>query len=145
MLPPDCSLEPQCVNCSQPHTVDSKLCSQWKTEKQIQEIKTHKNITYVEAGKLIVPQLIQTYAKAAKPSIVNNSTQTDGNITKIKCPPLNLLQPLSSLPTRETCHRAWPVMTMRRTDVKLTRLRIGHPLRGSPSLGEYGFHAPEVP
>ncbi|GFY09323.1 uncharacterized protein TNCV_1941331 [Trichonephila clavipes] len=42
--------------------------------------------------------LVQTYAKAAKPSIVNNSTQTDENITKIKCPPLNLLQPLSSLP-----------------------------------------------
>ncbi|GFY00718.1 uncharacterized protein TNCV_2141101 [Trichonephila clavipes] len=95
---PDCSLEPQCINCSQPHTADSKLCPQWKTEKQIQEIKTNKNITYVEARKLIVPRLVQTYAKAAKPSIVNNSTQTDENITKIKCPPLNLLQPLSSLP-----------------------------------------------
>ncbi|GFV06900.1 uncharacterized protein TNCV_2916601 [Trichonephila clavipes] len=94
----DCSLEPKCINCSQPHTADSKLCPQWKTEKQIQEIKTHKNITYVEARKLIVPQLVQTYAKAAKPSIVNNSTQTDENITKIKCQPLNLLQPLSSLP-----------------------------------------------
>ncbi|GFX25511.1 uncharacterized protein TNCV_1407771 [Trichonephila clavipes] len=95
---PDCSLEPQCINCSQPHTADSKLCPQWETEKQIQEIKTNKNITYVEARKLIVPRLVQTYAKAAKPSIVNNSTQTDENITKIKCPPLNLLQPLSSLP-----------------------------------------------
>ncbi|GFT21722.1 uncharacterized protein TNCV_2969751 [Trichonephila clavipes] len=51
-----------------------------------------------EARKLIVPQLVQTYAKAAKPSIVNNSTQTDENITQIKCPPLNLLQPLSSHP-----------------------------------------------
>ncbi|GFW95670.1 putative RNA-directed DNA polymerase from transposon BS [Trichonephila clavipes] len=94
----DCSLEPKCINCSQPHTADSKLCPKWKTEKQIQEIKTNKNITYVEARKLIVPQLVQTYAKVAKPSIVNNSTQTDENITKIKCPPLNLLQPLSSLP-----------------------------------------------
>ncbi|GFW52412.1 uncharacterized protein TNCV_2796701 [Trichonephila clavipes] len=94
----DCSLEPKCINCSQPHTADSKLCPKWKTEKQIQEIKTNKNITYVEARKLIVPQLVQTYSKVAKPSIVNNSTQTDGNITKIKCPPLNLLQPLSSLP-----------------------------------------------
>ncbi|GFW75964.1 putative RNA-directed DNA polymerase from transposon BS [Trichonephila clavipes] len=97
---PDCSLEPQCINCSQPHTADSKLCPQWKTEKQIQEIKTNKNITYVEARKLIVPRLVQTYAKVAKPSIVNNSTQTDENITKIKCPPLNLLQPLSSLPNQ---------------------------------------------
>ncbi|GFX59132.1 putative RNA-directed DNA polymerase from transposon BS [Trichonephila clavipes] len=53
---------------------------------------------WCEARKLIVPQLVQTYAKAAKPSIVNNSTQTDEDITKIKCPPLNLLQPLSSIP-----------------------------------------------
>ncbi|GFW51417.1 putative RNA-directed DNA polymerase from transposon BS [Trichonephila clavipes] len=94
----DCSLEPKCINCSQPHTADSKLCPKWKNEKQIQEIKTNENLTYVEAPKLIVPQLVQTYAEAAKPSIVNNSTQTDENITQIKCPPLNLLQPLSSLP-----------------------------------------------
>ncbi|GFS96129.1 uncharacterized protein TNCV_2709981 [Trichonephila clavipes] len=49
-----------------------------------------------EARKLIVPQLSQTYAQAAKSSILNNSTQTDENITKIKCPPLKLLAPLSS-------------------------------------------------
>ncbi|GFU43455.1 putative RNA-directed DNA polymerase from transposon X-element [Trichonephila clavipes] len=33
----DCSLEPKCINCSQPHTADSKLCPKWKTEKQIQK------------------------------------------------------------------------------------------------------------
>ncbi|GFW52264.1 putative RNA-directed DNA polymerase from transposon BS [Trichonephila clavipes] len=82
----DCSLEPKCINCSLPHTADSKLCPKWKNEKQIQEIKTNRNITYVEARKLIVPQLVKTYAEAAKPSIVNNSTQTDENITQIKCP-----------------------------------------------------------
>ncbi|GFV06934.1 hypothetical protein TNCV_2916941 [Trichonephila clavipes] len=49
-----------------------------------------------EARKLIVPQLSQTYAQAAKSSTLNNSTQTDENITKIKCPPLKLLAPLSS-------------------------------------------------
>ncbi|GFW52386.1 putative RNA-directed DNA polymerase from transposon BS [Trichonephila clavipes] len=92
----DCILEPKCFNCSQPHTADSKLCPKWKTEKQIQEIKTNKNITYVEARKLIVPQTSHTYAQAAKSSNKNSSTQTDENITKIKCPPLELLQPLSS-------------------------------------------------
>ncbi|GFV70107.1 uncharacterized protein TNCV_3714841 [Trichonephila clavipes] len=84
----DCSLEPKCINCSQPHTADSKLCQKWKNEKQIQEIKTNKNITYVEARKLIVPQTSHTYAQAAKSSNKNSSTQTDENITKIKCPPL---------------------------------------------------------
>ncbi|GFX86413.1 putative RNA-directed DNA polymerase from transposon X-element [Trichonephila clavipes] len=92
----DCILEPKCINCSQPHPSDSKICPKWKIEKQIQEIKTTKNISYPEARKLIVPQLSQTYAQAAKSSTLNNSTQTDGNITKIKCPPLKLLAPLSS-------------------------------------------------
>ncbi|GFU50703.1 putative RNA-directed DNA polymerase from transposon X-element [Trichonephila clavipes] len=92
----DCNLEPKCVNCLQPHPSDSKICPKWKIEKQIQEIKTNKNISYPEARKLIVPQLSQTYAQAAKSSTLNNSTQTDENITKIKCPPLKLLAPLSS-------------------------------------------------
>ncbi|GFT53847.1 uncharacterized protein TNCV_4124241 [Trichonephila clavipes] len=84
----DCSLEPKYVNCLQPHPSDSKICPKWKIEKQIQEIKTTKNISYPEARKLIVPQLSQTYAQAAKSSTLNNSTQTDENITKIKCPHL---------------------------------------------------------
>ncbi|GFX48904.1 RNA-directed DNA polymerase from mobile element jockey [Trichonephila clavipes] len=90
----DCNLEPKCINCSQPHSADSKLCPRWKTEKQIQEIKTNKNISYLEARKLIPPQLSQTYALATISSKQSATTQTDENITKIKCPPLNLLQPL---------------------------------------------------
>ncbi|GFS74871.1 RNA-directed DNA polymerase from mobile element jockey [Trichonephila clavipes] len=92
----DCILEPKCINCSQPHPSYSKICHKWKIEKQIQEIKTTKNISYPEARKLIVPQLSQTYVQAAKSSTLNNSTQTDENITKIKCPPLKLLAPPSS-------------------------------------------------
>ncbi|GFT23301.1 hypothetical protein TNCV_2015971 [Trichonephila clavipes] len=45
-----------------------------------------------------VPQSSQTYAQDAKSSNKNSSTQTDENITKIKCPPLKLLHPLSSQP-----------------------------------------------
>ncbi|GFX07125.1 uncharacterized protein TNCV_4268771 [Trichonephila clavipes] len=92
----DCSLEPKCINCLQPHPSDSKLCPKWKIEKQIQEIKTTQNISYPEARKLIVPQLPQTYAQATRSSTLNNSTQTVENITKINCPPLKLLAPLSS-------------------------------------------------
>ncbi|GFU61970.1 uncharacterized protein TNCV_4022551 [Trichonephila clavipes] len=92
----DCSSGPKCINCLQPHSSDSKICPKWKIEKKIQEIKTTKNISYLEARKLIVPQLSQTYAQAAKSSTLNNSTQTDENITKINCPPLKLLAPLSS-------------------------------------------------
>ncbi|GFX04284.1 uncharacterized protein TNCV_3974331 [Trichonephila clavipes] len=77
---------------------DSKLCPKWRTEKQIQEIKTNKNISYLEARKLIVTQTSQTYAQVAKTSTATTSTQTDENITKIVCPALKLLQPLRSVP-----------------------------------------------
>ncbi|GFT51122.1 uncharacterized protein TNCV_4817231 [Trichonephila clavipes] len=100
----DCTLEPKCINCSQIHTADSKLCPKWKTEKEIQAIKTNNNITYVEARKLIVPQTSHTYSQAAKSSNKTSSTQTDENITKIKCPPLELLQLLSSTIRKKFIH-----------------------------------------
>ncbi|GFT52046.1 uncharacterized protein TNCV_4999341 [Trichonephila clavipes] len=57
----------------------------------------HKSLNSCrEARKLIVPETSHTYAQVAKSSNKNSSTQTDENITKIKCPPLELLQPLSS-------------------------------------------------
>ncbi|GFV29829.1 uncharacterized protein TNCV_2082941 [Trichonephila clavipes] len=92
----DCTVEPKCVNCTQSHSSDSKLCPKGKLEKQIQEIKTNKNISYFEARKFIVPQLTQTYAQATKPSTISTTTQTDPNITNIICPPLPCLKPVSS-------------------------------------------------
>ncbi|GFW35800.1 uncharacterized protein TNCV_727351 [Trichonephila clavipes] len=93
----DCTLEQKCVNCSQPHSADSKLCPKWKIEKEIQTIKTNRNISYIEARKFITPQPSQTYAQVAKSMTVNNSSQTDETITKIVCPPLKLLQPLITI------------------------------------------------
>ncbi|GFU00675.1 uncharacterized protein TNCV_4818391 [Trichonephila clavipes] len=90
----DCRLEQKCVNCSQPHTFDSKLCSKWKAEKEIHTIKTNRNLPYPEARKLVSPQLSQTSVQVAKPSTVISTTQTGEHITKIKCPPLQLLPPL---------------------------------------------------
>ncbi|GFX72081.1 uncharacterized protein TNCV_2346691 [Trichonephila clavipes] len=56
----DCSLEPKCINCSLLHSADSKLRPKWKMEKQIPEIKTNKNISYLEARKLAPLQISQT-------------------------------------------------------------------------------------
>ncbi|GFV27719.1 uncharacterized protein TNCV_4169411 [Trichonephila clavipes] len=92
----DCTLEPKCVNCTQSHPSDSKVCPKWKLENQIGEIKTNKNVSYFEARKLIVPQLIQTYAQTTKPSTISTTTQTDPNITYTICPPLQCLKPVSS-------------------------------------------------
>ncbi|GFU13337.1 uncharacterized protein TNCV_3843311 [Trichonephila clavipes] len=91
----DCTLEPKCFNYSQPHSADSKLCPKWKTEKKIQEIKTNRNITYLEAQKLIAPPISQSYAQATKSLKLSATTQTDEYITKRKCPPLKLLQQTS--------------------------------------------------
>ncbi|GFW52395.1 putative RNA-directed DNA polymerase from transposon BS [Trichonephila clavipes] len=79
------------------HLSDSKLCSKWKLEKKIQKIKTSKNISYPEARKLILPQISQTYSQATKSSTTTTTTQTDDSITKIVCPPLKLLQPLTAV------------------------------------------------
>ncbi|GFT76717.1 uncharacterized protein TNCV_335801 [Trichonephila clavipes] len=92
------------------HSSDSKQCPKWKAEKEIQAIKTNRNISYLEARKLIAPQLSQTYAQVAKPSTVTSTTQTDENITQIKSPPLQLLQPLLSVPQPDKAtflSRAW--------------------------------------
>ncbi|GFX25032.1 RNA-directed DNA polymerase from mobile element jockey [Trichonephila clavipes] len=51
----DCNLEQKCVNCSQPHSADSKLCPKWKIERDPNH-ENKQNISYVEARKLIVPQ-----------------------------------------------------------------------------------------
>ncbi|GFX18330.1 RNA-directed DNA polymerase from mobile element jockey [Trichonephila clavipes] len=67
----DCTLEPKFVYCSQFHPSDSKLCSKWKTEKEIQVTKL---------------------------STTTTTTQTDENITKIVCSSLKFLQPLISVP-----------------------------------------------
>ncbi|GFX41195.1 uncharacterized protein TNCV_2218931 [Trichonephila clavipes] len=77
---------------------DSKQCPKWKAEKEIQAIKTNRNISYLEARKLIAAQLSQTYAQVAKSSTATSTTHTDENITQIKCPPLQLLQPSLSVP-----------------------------------------------
>ncbi|GFW69727.1 uncharacterized protein TNCV_1883711 [Trichonephila clavipes] len=74
---------------------------------------------YLEARTLIVPQSSQTYAQAAKSSNKNSFTQTDDNIRKIKCPPLKLLQPLSSIPKSDTSITTPVISTSSSTQVEL--------------------------
>ncbi|GFW90158.1 uncharacterized protein TNCV_1789791 [Trichonephila clavipes] len=39
----DRTLEPKCINCSQPHPSDSRFCKKWKIEKQILSLSRDKN------------------------------------------------------------------------------------------------------
>ncbi|GFV95731.1 uncharacterized protein TNCV_1727811 [Trichonephila clavipes] len=115
----DCSLEPKCINCSESHQSDSKLCSKWKLEKKIQEIKKQAKISPIqrEARKLILPQISQTYSQATKSSTTTTTTQTDDSITKIVCPPLKLLQPLTFVP-KPTMSSKIPTVTKSSTSTE---------------------------
>ncbi|GFW42574.1 uncharacterized protein TNCV_4257681 [Trichonephila clavipes] len=88
----DCSLEPKCIDSSESH----------------QER---------EAQKLILPQISQTYAQATKSSTTTTATQTDESITKIVCPPLKLLQHLTSVP-KPTMHFKIPTVTKSSTSTE---------------------------
>ncbi|GFY31921.1 uncharacterized protein TNCV_2620581 [Trichonephila clavipes] len=119
------------------HSADSKLCPKWKAEKQIQEIKTNKNITYIEARKLIAPPpLTLTYSQAAKSSITSASTQTDENITKIKCPLLELLQPASSN-SKQNKTTSIPTVCTSSTQA--------HLLRSTSTISKSQPHIPKIP
>ncbi|GFW57281.1 putative RNA-directed DNA polymerase from transposon X-element [Trichonephila clavipes] len=113
----DCTLEQKCVNCSQPHSADSKLCPKWKIEKEIQTIKTNRNISYIEARKFITPQPSQTYVQVAKSITVNSSSQTDETITKIVCSPLKLLQPLITI-SKPNMSSSVPAVTISSTSTQ---------------------------
>ncbi|GFW75347.1 putative RNA-directed DNA polymerase from transposon BS [Trichonephila clavipes] len=80
----DCSLNPKCNNCSESHQERER-----------------------EARKLILPQISQTHAQATESS---TTTTTDESITKIVCPPLKLLQPLTSVP-KPTISSSVPAVT----------------------------------
>ncbi|GFS48922.1 uncharacterized protein TNCV_3668461 [Trichonephila clavipes] len=124
----DCSLEPKCINCLQSHASDSKLCSKWKLEKQIQEIKTNNNISYSEARKLIVPQPSQTYAQITKPTVISTTSQTDPSITKIICPPLQclslIISTLSSMPAVSTSSSSAQTHLLPSTSAEIPTIQI---------------------
>ena len=52
----DCSAENKCcVNCKGDHYSSSKSCPVWIIEKEIQRVKTEKNLPYGEAKRLVSP------------------------------------------------------------------------------------------
>ena len=67
----DCSAENKCcVNCKGDHYSSSKTCPVWILEKEIQKVKTEKNLPYGEAKRLVSPPssspATSSYASAAR-------------------------------------------------------------------------------
>ena len=63
----------KCSNCGSDHMANSKNCSHYKKEVEIQKLKTEKNISYQEARKLV--------------STSNDSSQPTSYADKLKGPP----------------------------------------------------------
>ena len=78
-----CSNELHCVNCGEKHSADSKECRIWHKEKEILRLKFTRNISFVEARKLVeaptpIPgisyaNIIQSSMR--KVSVVDTATQ----------------------------------------------------------------------
>ncbi|GFW58803.1 hypothetical protein TNCV_379861 [Trichonephila clavipes] len=64
--------------------------------KKIQEIKTSKNILLSRSSKIDTTAISQTYSQTANPQLQPQQPKLM-SITKIVCPPLKLLQPLSAV------------------------------------------------
>ena len=61
---PQCTSTALCVNCKGTHPANSKDCTKWKTEKNIQKIKATNNISYPEARKIVETSQFATSSKS---------------------------------------------------------------------------------
>ena len=82
----DCKAPPHCVNCGGDHPANSKECTAWLREKEIQRLKYTLNLPFAEARKQVEKQTATTYAsviKSTSHSVVckDASTQTDPLVT----------------------------------------------------------------
>ena len=79
-----CPNQIKCVNCGLDHLSRSNVCEVWKKEKDIMKTKVTRNITYLEARKIVEQTPEITLSKIvqsaiAKPQTKNVSTQVDEN------------------------------------------------------------------
>ena len=90
---PKCALEhegpctnppPKCLNCEGAHPSSSKDCDVWKKEKQIQQVKTERKISYPDARRIVqetnswlLPGAKTLFASVAAKQMVSCAVQTD--------------------------------------------------------------------
>ena len=53
----DCNKAEHCVNCSGDHAASSKTCPKWQLEQKVQQVKAEKNISFIEARKMVAAQM----------------------------------------------------------------------------------------
>lgn len=80
-----CRSEANCVNCGDKHSADSKECPIWHKEKEILRVKFTRNISFIEARRIVenqtpipgVSYASITQSSMKKTSVVDAVTQTD--------------------------------------------------------------------
>ena len=139
-----CSNELHCVNCGEKHSADSKECRIWQKEKEILRIKFTRNISFVEARKLVetptpIPGISYaniTQSSMKKVSVVDTATQTDPinildsavqssstnsqteDLQKQKGQANTTNKNQTKTPTEEKKRRGWPEKSHHRDDDK---------------------------
>ena len=68
----------KCANCGGNHTAYSRDCPRWKTEKEIQRIRTERKISFPEARKIVEGVSKQpSFASVVAKQVVSVGCQTD--------------------------------------------------------------------
>lgn len=88
----NCSNDPYCINCKGLHPATDKNCPEWILEKKVQALRIQKNITSIEARKILRPPQqtsvivpgatsyaasVQATKPASSKTTCSTSTQTD--------------------------------------------------------------------
>ena len=70
-----CSNQEQCANCKGKHAASSRECPKWKLEKQVQQIKVERGISFPDARKAALSeQSTNTSSKRTVASVVSGTT-----------------------------------------------------------------------
>jgi len=70
-----CSNQEQCANCKGKHAASSRECPKWKLEKQVQQIKLERGISFPDARKAVLSeQSTNTSSKRTVASVVSGTT-----------------------------------------------------------------------
>jgi len=70
-----CSNQEQCANCKGKHAASSRECPKWKLEKQVQQIKVERGISFPDARKAALSeQSTNTSSKRTAASVVSGTT-----------------------------------------------------------------------
>ena len=73
-----CTYPIKCANCGGNHTAYSRNCPRWKTEKEIQRVRTERKISFPEARKIVEGVTGKpSYASVLAKQVVSVGCQTD--------------------------------------------------------------------